>query len=644
MGLGTPPITNLKEAGKLDKDLHDAELLNNLNAWVDDHQKSKTYDQGYTITKFEEGLNLQDILKHPPYGDKEFGWKIIPEERLKFYNPRIIEPKTKLPPMKTNVPLPKEILGIFLQYHGKDLFATNIWQLFPDTVVPSCPIMSLLYEGIQPFHRGAYALFNEYIIVFRAAIDRFSTKAVTPPKNEYGEGGLMGGKDISLAAGRYKHVCQRMEQCGAAFCFKEWNKLPDWCGDWFLPHAFLPKPSNVEELDAWYPTDDPSLHPWLKNLFRTKGALQASYDTIIQEFDKACKTADKIKKEEEEADQKRMKESKNEDQDGGGDDDVTRRLKNFADRLSEPDETKEGRAETLLGLTIYWLHNCIIKQLILQFHNSVNAIRKQYGPGVDCGNGFVHVRPAAYYDDLYLLQLWFMTQLLQAYERTLLIVNCRWVNIAKAKSCLLPNNIRLDPTYTANAHSDTVKLTIQRRREYIESRCVLGNQYDQFSKGFVRLPDREGKFDPMLGKSEDWTNELIRSKGQEARPDLPTYKEMILFDHTSDESPYVQSEGGRASDDLDELSKRFNTMMLRAEKIMTEHPSWVMRHHELPGVGVEELKSKKRSAGYDLWEQGSESSKQKPSLPNPFSMKQQQQQQQHKKNKNRKERKRHRKK
>jgi hypothetical protein len=194
-----------------------------------------------------------------------------------------------------------------------------------------------------------------------------------------------------------------------------------------------------------------------------------------------------------------------------------------------------------------------------------------------------------------------------------------------------------------------VKLTIQRRREYIESRCVLGNQYDQFSKGFVRLPDREGKFDPMLGKSEDWTNERIRSKGQEARPDLPTYKEMILFDHTSDESPYVQSEGGRASDDLDELSKRFNTMMLRAEKIMIEHPSWVMRHHELPGVGVEELKSKKRSAGYDLWEQGSESSKQKPSLPNPFSMKkqqqqQQQQQQQHKKNKDRKERKRHRKK
>lgn len=501
-----------------------------------------------------------------------------------------------MPPLRTGVPLSRDLLMGFVYQHYPDLKAASLWYLMPDMVVPCCPAINILVDGITPFHMSAYTLLEEYIALMRAAIDRISTPSVGPPgKASSGHQGIMTADDLIRAEPRSNATKIR----GKLLCRLFQEAHPGEFG-WFVPEAVLPIPNNPQELEMLYPRDDPALHPWLRQLVQQQALRGCSYAVRLDVFDKLCKEADRQMAVSEQG-KRRRAETQQAIQDtlkskhtGVGEPidpfESHPELQAYLDKVSEPDCSREGRAETILGLTVIWMHTCIQRQYLLQYHNHLEQLRQEYGPGNDCGNGYRQVRPAEYYDKLFELCLSYTAQTLETYELCLLLISSRWIDLPKARFHRIPMAMRLQSEYVAKAHPDTVAQTLANREKNLADRIDLDPKLHPLRKGFARMPDPQGRFG---ADSEDWTARPLISK--RIRPDCPTYAQMILFDHlldsSTDASAFLkrESELGTATitdtDDpaVDDLSQRMRAMVMRDAKFVQDNPRLALRQHELPG-------------------------------------------------------------
>lgn len=530
--------------------------------------------------------NLGKLLCQPP-DERDLGLA-FGNARSKYYRPESLEPDPyadpesdmRTPPIRTGIPLSRDLFNAFMHQHYVEMNAVSRWYLMPDMIMPTCPAMNLLLDGIAPLHMSLYTILEEYLALLRNAIDRCSTPAVRPPESiAAGRKGAVTATDLERARKCSDHVKKR----GALACWllkdrsgqqqqQQHEASSETYRNWFIPEAILPIPNSRAELEALYPKNDPTLHPWLRELVASPQLRGKSYEARLDAFSLLCATADRMHAIKEERKEKKKEEPPAEET-------TFDRAKAFIEKTTKPDVSRAGRAETILGLTATWLLMCMQRQALLQYHENLEQLRKTYGDGVDCGNGYKHVRHIEYYDKLFQLCLEHAVSTLESYEMILILINTRWIIGHKAVCHRVPMGMRLKSKFVANAHPDVVRRTLKRRHDNLNDRVRLDPSTESLCRGFLRLPDTSGSF-PKDGDSEDWTvHKLVSFR---IRPDCPTYGQMILFDHLIDGT--IHTDGGRNGDPaVDDLTNRMRDMAVRDAKFAKEHPYLALINHELPG-------------------------------------------------------------
>jgi hypothetical protein len=569
-----------------------------LDAWRQEHGKHVDSARGYLRKPL--GADVLAPYANPPAAGKGALGLECRDRQSFFYRAETCEPASGMPPIRAGVPLSRDLLVSFVYRHLPQLHGRNLWQLVPDMVMPTCPLTNQLLDGVTPWHMGLYAMLDEYTVLMRNAIDRVSTPGVRPPQPD-GPQGVLSGFDLERAQrpDRLATLSQRGVMCCSvlrkpiqqlASEVPHCGSLPDWCGQWFFPLAFLPIPSNQSELDLWYPKDDPALHPWLRQLVSAPALQGKSYTARLDAFDQLCKEADRqvgIKEQEQKQAQKQEQNKKPLPE-------MRPEIQAFIDRINNPDMSREGRAETLLGLVISWLHTAMLRKHVVDHSAAIDNLRTLYKDHVtDCGNGYSQVRPPLYYDHLFTLCQRYAANVLEAYELCLLLINLRWIDGTKAVHSLVPIKLRVDSTYMAKAHPDVVKNTLERRQDCLHQRQSLDDKAAQLRKGMLRPPphyhQQQQPQSPQSNGAWIW-DKLAQHR---MRPDCPTYADMILFDHLI-EASNTSSGSGNTTDatlqdrdpSIDALSQRFRKLVVDATERAKADPAWVLKHHGLPGNRV----------------------------------------------------------
>ena len=544
-----------------------------IKAWAETHAATQDRDSGVRRTSLSKA-NMLTMFAEP------CGEGYVCSKREAFYYPENLDPHTRMPPLRVGVPMHREMLLAFLHKHQAAFFGSNMWHLAPDMIMPTCPAMGLLITDVMPYHMSSYAMLNEYTTLMRTAVDRFSTPGMRPPIGlQEGVGGFMSAPDLERASKRFSLDVARAQMCCRTIVAPNNTvQLPDWAGGWFVPNAFCPIPSNKDELEAWYPADDPALHPCVAQLVQMR---MESWTARLDAFGALCERMDQVAKESKSA-------SDPDPAVSSGDEQFQAQCLAYLSQQNEPDRSRPGRAETLMGLVVIWVYQCLMRHTALAHHKKIEQLRGEFGSGIDCGNGYVAVRPAAYYDQLWKASIEYTTRLLEIHELILLLLNARWVVGSLARGQLIPSGVRLDPRSVAKAHPETVKRTVDRRAENLRHRIVRDasetEQGSDLSKGPLRIPDTTGErficgSDKALDPKDDWTSRRILIHA--GRPDNPTYAQMILFDHTID---LAGSLGAVDRKEMQRLSQRFRTMVVRANEQNLAHPNWGLQHHMAPGA------------------------------------------------------------
>lgn len=568
-----------------------------IDAWGEQHALMRDHDQGFNRTSLSTAT-MAALFANPPSDAHSMGYEC--SKRGEFY--RVNEQFdrfTHAPPLRANVPMHREMLMAALHQNQAALFGSNLWSMAPDMVMPTCPAMNILVHGVTPYHMSAYAMLNEYTMLMRSAIARFSTPGVQPPfgmdnvQHSGADSPFMSAADLERAFKRRDRDVARAQMCCRVMSPQvSSTQLSDWTGGWFIPNAFCPIPANKHQLRSWYPQNDPALHPCVAQIVKMKSP---SWTARIDAFGAMCERLDDYTKEHQKGKAK-VKRSVDTEPTFDG------RVDAYLNNQAEPDRSRAGRAETLMGLVVIWVYQCLIRNTVLAHHQEIERLRAKHGPGIDCGNGYTAIRPTVYYDQLWQACIEYTVRLLEIHELILLLINTRWITSERARDRLVPRAVRMNPLCVAKAHQETVKKTLARRDENIRHRVMrdahIGTTKPSLTQKPTRLPDTAGKTfignegRPVSSK-DDWTAQHILTPV--GRPDNPTYAQMILFDHTLDAATSDPAASA-------ELTRQFKSMTIQANTHANKHPNWTMQHHTSPGsLGpAPEIPSDKRSRGPEI--------------------------------------------
>jgi hypothetical protein len=288
------------------------------------------------------------------------------------------------------------------------------------------------------------------------------------------------------------------------------------------------------------------------------------------------------------------------------------RIDQYVKDAKAPDRSRAGRAETFAGLVLVWHYHRLLRQCDVEHDSHIEQLRKHYGPGMDCGNGYTSIRPAAYYEALWLACLRYLAQRLEIHEVTLLGLSARWIDLPKVVGTRMPMHYRLDPRIVMNANPETVKNTCERRTEILNARLMADGRSRHLAKGPRYWPTSTGEKPGGSGGNAPgerstapahthWTTQQLREP--KGRPDNPTYIQMIVFDHLLDYVPdqheKIRGQSGRGGgggrgglhpegakdgthNPVQDLSDRMQQLMLGVTEAAQANPERSIRHHTLP--------------------------------------------------------------
>lgn len=538
-----------------------------------------------------EGENPEDRVK--------VGYEA--KNRLAYYRQELIEEKTGVLPLRSRLPLKRSYQIVFLQQQRTSLDMATDWELAFNVLVPTCPMINLLLEGTSPDFMGSHAILDLYILLIWLAVDRTAVPGMRPPIPSVDE--LIRPPDYETETERWgprNRAMLAFAPLREAASDKVWEGVPDWCGRWFLPPAYIPTVADESELDVLYPEGAPQRETVgrfyleqaqiIRDAFaRAPAASRESIPSVpeqmeakitptvvIDAFGRMCAAAEKQAKREREAAeaQRRQKERKEsggdaagaagaadqEMQEDGGDGEAkpagsssVETFEEYVESLNkaftEPDRSRAGRAETLLVLSAIPAHYTFVQERIKEHNEKIDRIRERYGRGANCGNGYTNVRPADYYVELWRLCVEYTSALLLTAELTIMLLHSRWLDPEKARHRMLRPGARCEAALVMDASPVAVQRVLERREHSLRRRMMMDGRGPMLSRGLTRVTDREGR--PVSGEAGEeallgWLSERVptlvanaQGSGVEAvvRPDAPTYMEMILFDTLLDYTP-----------------------------------------------------------------------------------------------------------
>lgn len=521
-------------------------------------------------------------------------------------------------PRRVGLPVRRHLMDAFMQRHRATMDNVAMWRMAMDAVFPTCPMVNILVDGAMPYHMSAHAMLEEYMTLIRFASDRVASPGgVRPVAPAMAEVWMRDGDLKDVTKTKLKAQASMLAFSPLRAKVTDWNGLPDWCGKWFLPLAYMARPRNHAEFTLLYPEGTLERQTLGRVWMNTTGDIPPT--VLLECFDQGCNRAEaeaakkkrKEKKsaakvEEEDIDMEidarvcgRCRQSKGHhlhDCPEGIMDSKQKMEKMIADReveMSQPDRTKPGRAETLMVLSAMRAYYGLLQASIAHHDAAIEAIRMRYGPGVNCGNGFDSVRPATYYEELWQAGLEYTTATLEIHEMTLLLIHGRWLDTDKLRSRLVAVQTRLCPEAIANANGLTVDRAVSQRTKALRRRMAVDGRYSILSKGLQRCPDRQARFASckteekpgVLGTASvstrpGWLLERVRHKKTKTawRADAPTYEEMILFDHLMDYVP-LQHEADQA---MKALVARTQAMTVHTAAEAARDPEAAEIQHAMP--------------------------------------------------------------
>ncbi len=573
---------------------HQTDTKQLLKAWTsarqdiqkDTTQRRKLPDQNAMHVMFTTGRP-----------ENETGYEI--SDRAAYYRQPI--PKAGLP-RRVGLPVRRDMMTAFMQRHRATMDNVAMWRMAMDAVFPTCPMVNILVDGPMPYHMSGHAMLEEYMTLIRFASDRVASpggvRPVAPTMAEV----WMRDEDVTKV--KIKAQASLLAFSPLRAKVTDWNGLPDWCGKWFLPLAYMARPRSHAEFNLLYPEGTLERQTLGKVWMNTKGDIPAS--VLLECFDQGCNRVEAVdaKKKGKEKALTKVVEDEETDMEidartcshchqkrGDHLHDCPQRImdsqqkmeKVIADRekeLSQPDRSKPGRAETLMVLSAMRAYYGLLQASIAHHDAAIEAIRTRYGPGVNCGNGFDAVRPAQYYEELWQAGLQYTTATLEIHEMTLLLIHGRWVDTDKLRSRLVGAQTRLCSAAINHANGLTVDRAVAQRTKALRRRMAVDGRYSILSKGLAKCPDRDGRFVSSNGKTDEkpkWLLERVRGK-KGIRSDAPTYEEMILFDHLMDYVP-LQHEADQA---MKGLVARTQAMTVHSAAEAARNPEAAEIQHAMP--------------------------------------------------------------
>lgn len=579
-------------------------------------------------------------------------------DRLAYYRREALDPETGALPVRARLPLKEAHQIVFLKQQRTALDMATDWEMAPNLLVRTCPMINLLLEGASPDAMGSHAVLDQYVMLLWLAVDRTEVPCMRPAVPSLldmlrEKDDQHGNIDEYLAAGDRTNNAFASLRAGD----ETWAAVPDWCGRWFLPRACMPPALDERALATYYPQGTPQRDiigvTWLRYAQRYRQEHpDAPYEEVrahvereltpsvlIDLFGSACANMER-EAERDRAEARARAQAKDEaagkakgkerggdgmedegEEEGGGvqgDDEWGGEGDPFGEyareqmaAYTEPDRSRAGRAETLLVLNAIPAHYENVRQCLETHNRRIEELRVVHGDGVDCGNGYAHVRPAAYYEALWTACIEYTSAILTIHEMAILLAHSRWLDADKARARMLAPGTRaldLDAAAVAGAPEVAVRRVKERRERALRRRMLMDGRGAALMRGLARMVRRDGTLveeGVVISEGGWWLMQPVPTRpyrGEAAgtvRPDAPTYMEMILFDTLIDYTPEEHEEhgvvgsgagggadGGEGGEDLtaemNALADRAARMKLSMAREQEVNPDERLAEYDLP--------------------------------------------------------------
>jgi len=433
-------------------------------------------------------------------------------------------------PARAYVPLGKALQYIYLNENGVRFAMASCFRTIPDILMPTSPMVNLLLEGSTPYHMGSHAMLDQYTMLLWAAVERTCPMSMRPiadvPKDSDQELEVTpfrrdGAEEDSSHDAVVRRSEWGMEMLSIARTHDHAaSPLPAWCGKWFVPHAYMPRVTAVHELDRFYSKANGQYRrlvgeEWLKCAACSSSLGIATIIDRVGEELKRCQSDQGVEEDE-------MIDA------------VPKEVVKEKEWLLKRDGSAAGHAEYVMTLALMATYFDLMEDWDAQFHRRVRLLREKHlgkTNSLSLGNrskSVVKVRSRAYYDEFWKLCIESTGSLLEIHEVTILMLNSRWVDPDKAVCRMTQQQERVHAKMVENANENAVDIVLNRRRKNWQRRMGLTSLI-----GDIVTQVEHPSF------PERWIHDRV--SGCANRPDLPTYKELLLFEAFHDALPTLNA-------------------------------------------------------------------------------------------------------
>jgi hypothetical protein len=473
-------------------------------------------------------------------------------------------------PARAYVPVSRGLQYVYLTQNAVRFTMASCFRTIPDILMPTSPMINLLLEGAMPYHMGSHAMLDQYTMLLWVAMERVCPKELRPVVVSQ-DTNVMQREDRArgLRELRLEHqyrVARVMDMFRAARSHShEARPLPEWCGKWFVPYAYMPRVTTQVDLDHYYAPENINYRRHVGDKWAAIPPDNADMPTgVLTILENIRYTMQTLQKKEIPTATKKI-----------GDEKLDKKLL----WLSKRDDSYAGVAEYVMTLALMAGYYDMMDAWNHDYNIAVAALRANNEDGNTRG-----IRSQRYYDEFWKLCVKWSARLLEIHEVTILMLNSRWVDVNKAERRMVSQEARTRPDSTANANPDAAHNVSRRHESNMRYQTlILGSER---VKGLV-----------------EQINELPWMQAQVAeddkRPGRPTYLQLAVFDIFHEEIPLVENGDAGASPTLcqqeqhmevdsgsgglmNDLIERTRQLSLQIGKEKEADPTEAMRAYELP--------------------------------------------------------------
>lgn len=423
----------------------------------------------------------------------------------------------RLPPI-ARIPLSRAFQFGYMQDKGPTFELAACFRLIPDILMPTCPMVNVLLDGVMPYHMGSHAMLERYNMLLRAAIQRVCPDGLFPiAVGEMGDATPLRPAYPHTAVEMYAFVHEERRKAANALLAKvgacrDWSNMPDWCGTWFDPSAYMPAITPGADVDELYPERNLVHRSVVGASWQAWMLEQQSQGRNIRDqsfLDAAAEVVDRVG-----AECDRLENEKDASKPGTGE---GREQDERYERLPL-DKSRAGRAEFIMTLSLMGAFLDMLDSWEFRYESRVRKLReedaRQNGErSIVVRDMAIPIRSREYYVVLWEICIERTAELLEIHEIILLMLNSRWLDVNKIAPRVDVRAHRL-ATDKVKWHPRAVEIVMERRRNNQRRQSHIVDHLEEYRYSALRM--------------HPWMADVIPYNGH--RHDLPTYMDLALFE------------------------------------------------------------------------------------------------------------------